>query len=162
MTAKELQRIQFHVPFKSYGKLIGVPLFPLASSFPPFLLLLLLFFRLSNCLHANVSHKNDIFTLYRKKSTIYYPFQACPRGPILLTMVGHLFWTEISYSFLLFFTSFFQGKVPMLSLEALHHLHIFIFVLAVVHVTFSALTILFGGAKVSFPYSCSLLSNFAS
>ncbi|KAG6668889.1 MLO-like protein 1 [Carya illinoinensis] len=41
-----------------------------------------------------------------------------------------------------------KGKVPMLSLEALHHLHIFIFVLAVVHVTFSALTILFGGAKI--------------
>ncbi|KAJ0091849.1 hypothetical protein Patl1_27141 [Pistacia atlantica] len=36
----------------------------------------------------------------------------------------------------------------MLSITALHHLHIFIFVLAVVHVTFCALTILFGGAKV--------------
>ncbi|KAK1560124.1 hypothetical protein Q3G72_022440 [Acer saccharum] len=41
-----------------------------------------------------------------------------------------------------------NGKVPLLSLTALHHLHIFIFVLAVVHVTFCALTILFGGAKV--------------
>ncbi|KAF3944493.1 hypothetical protein CMV_029037 [Castanea mollissima] len=40
------------------------------------------------------------------------------------------------------------GKVPLLSLTALHHLHIFIFVLAVVHVTFCALTILFGGAKI--------------
>ncbi|XP_035548545.1 MLO-like protein 1 isoform X2 [Juglans regia] len=40
-----------------------------------------------------------------------------------------------------------KGKVPMLSLKALHHLHIFIFVLAVVHVIFCALTILFGGAK---------------
>lgn len=36
----------------------------------------------------------------------------------------------------------------MLSLEALHHLHIFIFVLAIVHVTFSVLTVVFGGAKV--------------
>ncbi|KAK3204605.1 hypothetical protein Dsin_018651 [Dipteronia sinensis] len=41
-----------------------------------------------------------------------------------------------------------NGKVPLLSLIALHHLHIFIFVLAVVHVTFCALTILFGGAKI--------------
>ncbi|XP_044499986.1 MLO-like protein 1 [Mangifera indica] len=41
-----------------------------------------------------------------------------------------------------------KGKVPMLSITALHHLHIFIFVLAVMHVTFCALTILFGGAKI--------------
>ncbi|KAH9782445.1 MLO-like protein 1 [Citrus sinensis] len=41
-----------------------------------------------------------------------------------------------------------KGKVPLLSITALHHLHIFIFVLAVVHVTFCALTILFGGAKI--------------
>ncbi|XP_059445974.1 MLO-like protein 1 isoform X2 [Corylus avellana] len=41
-----------------------------------------------------------------------------------------------------------EGKVPLLSITALHHLHIFIFVLAVVHVTFCALTILFGGAKI--------------
>ncbi|KAK4492146.1 hypothetical protein RD792_002943 [Penstemon davidsonii] len=41
-----------------------------------------------------------------------------------------------------------KGKVPLLSLEALHHLHIFIFVLAIVHVTFSVLTIVFGGAKI--------------
>ncbi|KAJ9697618.1 hypothetical protein PVL29_009444 [Vitis rotundifolia] len=39
-------------------------------------------------------------------------------------------------------------KVPFLSLEALHHLHIFIFVLAIVHVTFCVLTIIFGGAKI--------------
>ncbi|KAL3649230.1 MLO-like protein 1 [Castilleja foliolosa] len=41
-----------------------------------------------------------------------------------------------------------KDKVPLLSLEALHHLHIFIFVLAIVHVTFSVLTIVFGGAKI--------------
>ncbi|KAK6145188.1 hypothetical protein DH2020_022008 [Rehmannia glutinosa] len=41
-----------------------------------------------------------------------------------------------------------KNKVPLLSLEALHHLHIFIFVLAIVHVTFSVLTIVFGGAKI--------------
>ncbi|GLT66070.1 hypothetical protein SLA2020_384620 [Shorea laevis] len=40
------------------------------------------------------------------------------------------------------------NKVPLLSVTALHHLHIFIFVLAVVHVTFCALTILFGSAKI--------------
>ncbi|MED6113022.1 MLO-like protein 1 [Stylosanthes scabra] len=41
-----------------------------------------------------------------------------------------------------------KDKVPLLSVEALHHLHIFIFVLAVVHVTFSVLTVVFGGARI--------------
>ncbi|KAG9448895.1 hypothetical protein H6P81_008860 [Aristolochia fimbriata] len=41
-----------------------------------------------------------------------------------------------------------KGKVPMLSLEALHQLHIFIFVLAVVHVLFCATTMVLGGTKV--------------
>ncbi|KAF8719735.1 hypothetical protein HU200_024488 [Digitaria exilis] len=41
-----------------------------------------------------------------------------------------------------------QGKVPLLSEEALHQLHIFIFVLAVAHVFFSATTMLLGGAKI--------------
>lgn len=41
-----------------------------------------------------------------------------------------------------------KNKVPLLPLEALHHLHIFIFVLAIVHVTFSVLTAVFGGAKI--------------
>ncbi|KAJ6377619.1 hypothetical protein OIU78_027950 [Salix suchowensis] len=41
-----------------------------------------------------------------------------------------------------------EGKVPMLTTTALHHLHIFIFVLACVHVLFCALTILFGSAKI--------------
>ncbi|KAK2978948.1 hypothetical protein RJ640_008729, partial [Escallonia rubra] len=41
-----------------------------------------------------------------------------------------------------------KGKVPLLSLEALHQLHIFIFVLAVVHVIFCATTMVLGGAKV--------------
>uniref|UniRef100_A0A6M2F4H8 MLO-like protein n=1 Tax=Populus davidiana TaxID=266767 RepID=A0A6M2F4H8_9ROSI len=41
-----------------------------------------------------------------------------------------------------------EGKVPVLSTTALHHLHIFIFVLACVHVVFCALTILFGSAKI--------------
>ncbi|KAG1327338.1 MLO-like protein 13 [Cocos nucifera] len=43
-----------------------------------------------------------------------------------------------------------KGKVPLLSLEALHQLHIFIFVLAVVHVVFCATTMVLGGAKMSF------------
>ncbi|KAM5548344.1 MLO-like protein 1 [Rosa sericea] len=41
-----------------------------------------------------------------------------------------------------------EGKVSLLSTTALHHLHIFIFVLAVVHVTFCVLTIIFGGIKI--------------
>ncbi|XP_010908317.1 MLO-like protein 1 [Elaeis guineensis] len=42
-----------------------------------------------------------------------------------------------------------KGKVPLLSLEAIHHLHIFIFVLAITHVVFSVLTMLLGGAQIS-------------
>ncbi|CAL9128120.1 unnamed protein product [Musa textilis] len=41
-----------------------------------------------------------------------------------------------------------KGKVPLMSLEAIHQLHIFIFILAVTHVAFSALTMLLGGAKI--------------
>ncbi|KAK4270037.1 hypothetical protein QN277_023124 [Acacia crassicarpa] len=41
-----------------------------------------------------------------------------------------------------------KHKVPLLSLEAIHHLHIFIFVLAVVHVTYCVLTVFFGGLKI--------------
>ncbi|XP_031381967.1 MLO-like protein 1 [Punica granatum] len=41
-----------------------------------------------------------------------------------------------------------KGMVPLLSATALHHLHIFIFVLAVTHVIICVLTILFGGAKI--------------
>ncbi|CAK8560122.1 unnamed protein product [Lathyrus sativus] len=37
-----------------------------------------------------------------------------------------------------------KGKVPLLSLQGLHRLHIFIFVLAIIHVTISVLTIVFG------------------
>ncbi|KAG0450188.1 hypothetical protein HPP92_027030 [Vanilla planifolia] len=41
-----------------------------------------------------------------------------------------------------------KGKVQLLSLEALHQLHIFIFVLAVVHVVFCATTMILGGARI--------------
>ncbi|KAJ0969381.1 hypothetical protein J5N97_022258 [Dioscorea zingiberensis] len=41
-----------------------------------------------------------------------------------------------------------KGKVPLLSVEALHQLHIFIFVLAITHVLFSVITMLLGGVKI--------------
>ncbi|XP_031480532.1 MLO-like protein 13 isoform X2 [Nymphaea colorata] len=41
-----------------------------------------------------------------------------------------------------------RGFSPLLSLEALHQLHIFIFVLAVVHVIFCATTMVLGGIKI--------------
>lgn len=43
-----------------------------------------------------------------------------------------------------------KGKVPLVSIEGLHQLHIFIFVLAVVHVIFCATTMVLGVAKVIF------------
>lgn len=41
-----------------------------------------------------------------------------------------------------------QGKVPLLSVNAIHQLHIFIFALAVTHVFLSLLTVLLGFLKV--------------
>lgn len=43
-----------------------------------------------------------------------------------------------------------KGKVPLVSIEGLHQLHIFVFVLAVVHVIFCATTMVLGVAKVMF------------
>lgn len=78
------------------------------------------------------------------------------------SLVRLLYFTTYWLLISLFLFFLFQHKVPLLSLEALHHLHIFIFVLAIVHVTFSLLTIVFGGAKVSTLLTCSsfLLFNF--
>ncbi|KAL5990709.1 hypothetical protein ACLOJK_011613 [Asimina triloba] len=45
-------------------------------------------------------------------------------------------------------TPHFCGKVPLLSIEALHQLHIFIFVLAIVHVVFCLLTMILGSARI--------------
>ncbi|KAF3973861.1 hypothetical protein ACB098_10G034300 [Castanea mollissima] len=41
-----------------------------------------------------------------------------------------------------------QGKVPLISLEALHQLHIFIFVLAIFHVIFCVSTMVLGGIRI--------------
>ncbi|XP_047980550.1 MLO-like protein 1 [Salvia hispanica] len=41
-----------------------------------------------------------------------------------------------------------KGKAPLLSVKALHDLHIFIFVLAVSHVVFSVLTLMFGRLRI--------------
>lgn len=41
-----------------------------------------------------------------------------------------------------------KGKVPLLSIEGLHQLHIFIFVLAVVHVIFCATTMVLAGLRI--------------
>lgn len=41
-----------------------------------------------------------------------------------------------------------KGQVPLLSIEAMHQLHIFIFVLAVVHVIFCVTTMVLGGARI--------------
>ena len=46
------------------------------------------------------------------------------------------------------YAHFGQGKVPILSLEALHQLDIFIFNLAVTHVVLSLLTFVVGVAQV--------------
>lgn len=64
-----------------------------------------------------------------------------------------MFWWSISSFFFWnnqpqVYILFLQGKVPLLSVEAIHQLHIFIFVLAITHVIFSVTTMLLGGAQV--------------
>lgn len=49
----------------------------------------------------------------------------------------------------------------MFSLEALHQLHIFIFVLAIVHVVFCLLTMILGGARVN-DLNCLVYCQFSS
>lgn len=66
---------------------------------------------------------------------------------------------ELEYLFIYFLA--FQGKVPMFSLEALHQLHIFIFVLAIVHVVFCVLTMILGGARVN-DLNCLVYCQFSS
>jgi len=61
---------------------------------------------------------------------------------------------------------FLQGKVPLLSLEATHQLHIFIFVMAITHVIFSCTTMLLGSVQVcsfwyALQFSSRALSTFA-
>lgn len=46
-----------------------------------------------------------------------------------------------------------QGYVPLISLNALHQVHIFIFFLAVFHVIYSAITMMLGRAKVYIEYN---------
>jgi hypothetical protein len=55
---------------------------------------------------------------------------------------------EFLYSHI-FLSRLWQGKVPIISLEGLHQLHIFIFVLTVVHVGYSCVTVFLGFYKVS-------------
>lgn len=42
-----------------------------------------------------------------------------------------------------------EGKIPLMSLQALHQLHIFIFVLAISHVVFCVLTMVLGSIKIN-------------
>ncbi|KAH9324067.1 hypothetical protein KI387_004245, partial [Taxus chinensis] len=41
-----------------------------------------------------------------------------------------------------------KGKVPLLSTEGMHQLHMFVFVLAIVHVVYCAMTMILGAAKI--------------
>lgn len=54
-----------------------------------------------------------------------------------------------------------QGKVSLISINALHQLHIFIFFLAVFHVTYSAITMALGRAKAKLSSSSSSSSFMA-
>lgn len=46
------------------------------------------------------------------------------------------------------FDSCLQGSAPLITVEALHQLHILIFFLAVFHVLYSAITMMLGRLKV--------------
>lgn len=53
-----------------------------------------------------------------------------------------------------------QGEVQIISVESLHQIHLFIFVLAIVHVCYSCITVLLGFLKVKIEVSTGLF--FAS
>uniref|UniRef100_A0A0E0KZ99 MLO-like protein n=1 Tax=Oryza punctata TaxID=4537 RepID=A0A0E0KZ99_ORYPU len=53
-----------------------------------------------------------------------------------------------------------DGKVSLISINALHQLHIFIFFLAVFHVTYSAITMALGRAKAKLSFSSSFSTSF--
>lgn len=51
------------------------------------------------------------------------------------------------------FFRYWQGSVPLITIEAAHQLHILIFILAVFHVLYSAATMMLGKLKVISTYS---------
>jgi hypothetical protein len=56
----------------------------------------------------------------------------------------------------------FQGSVPLISVDGLHQLHIFIFFLAVFHVVYSAITMMLGKLKVGSTFWVSIMVLFFS
>lgn len=69
-------------------------------------------------------------------------------GPgFLYQLVAWIFYV-VYIDKIVFHFFFFQGYVPLISLNALHQVHIFIFFLAVFHVIYSAITMMLGRAKV--------------
>lgn len=57
--------------------------------------------------------------------------------------------SRLSESFWALNVNLLQGKVQVISAEGLHQLHIFIFVMAIIHVCYSALTVIVGLWQVS-------------
>ncbi|OEL32529.1 MLO-like protein 1 [Dichanthelium oligosanthes] len=64
-----------------------------------------------------------------------------------------------SYFAIKSFISDFKGKVPILSVEAIHQLHIFIFVLAVTHVVLSAITLILGITQVIYGFKTCIMGK---
>jgi hypothetical protein len=74
----------------------------------------------------------------------------CSLLQLLFAYLISIFWSFQPYSYLVICLVSFgmQGKVQLLSAEAIHELHIFIFVLAVTHFLLSAVTVLLGMVQV--------------
>ncbi|RWW18920.1 hypothetical protein GW17_00017065 [Ensete ventricosum] len=94
----------------------------------------------ARAVHVPINHRTGM----------YRPYRAVQGGMENLDS-NNPFPTVQNANFELFLTStlsYLQGKGPLISMNGLHQLHVFIFFLAVFHVASSALTMTLGRAKV--------------
>lgn len=98
--------------------------------------------------HAPETSHSLVFNTRHLLSTGASPDHCTNKVIFPLKLLSHSGCFSIISILLFFINMVLQGKVPLISVEALHHLHIFIFVLAVVHVIFCASTMVLGGARV--------------
>lgn len=91
-------------------------------------------------------HAMRILSSIQRRSLADAPPVNCKK--VILTTISALK-TLTSFIELLFLFLVFQDYVALISLNALHQIHIFIFFLAVFHVIYSAITMMLGRAKVN-------------
>ena len=74
----------------------------------------------------------------------------CSEGmfDLILALFVSIFWDQIVEELSQEAVNFLQDKVPFVSADGIHQLHIFIFILAISHVFYCITTLALGSAKV--------------